>query len=737
MSSPPISVSVPQVSTNSSDTSFYSKYKRWINFGILIITLLTVGYFILQAARLFANQCPVGYKFDEVAKRCVQVCKNSTDIIDEGTGECIPGCDGKKLNPEKHEIINGVCVEKCAKDVERCGTKCLSKGYICINNTICPNSQACETECCGVVDGKPTTCTNGTIMYPSEDSFILSEEGKEITIKIPKNIEGDKPEVFVLNLMNSINKLSKYKYQVTFTDKRFIFTLQSDSTTVTQPKLLFLNTLYPDNLGFTKDKFTFENRQLKSENEVKLYKCMEMPCEEDSVLCGDKCCDKRYCIYGQTCCLPEDNKEICGVGLNMTCCQKNDNGTSNCCGDQCCSKGQSCYTTNGEKSCKIKCDYKSIDGMEIACDPRPKDGQKTGEYCVNLLNKKVSYCGHSDCVFKSINYNPANVEGAGRLGTNAIDVCASNNKLYSKFRNDLAFKLSRIEKSPFDSANSTNCTAEDCISRLNEYGAQNYSIDGNICMTEFDCEKTLASNGDKCPFGEGNRQCCYDKSQVPNFTGQVCKYGLIANYNNTDCDCIKGWGCVDIINPTYNKVFGKKCAIITDPNSKVETSDTQLQCANGGKCKCEEGVYGPNCDQPTDLNKEFPVYPPKIKEYADIIRDFSSIYVIVLCAPGAEVVKTSFHGGQIYDDSKSSLVQYAKANGGFVATEYFWSRDINVYFDVKTKVTGKIRGMHFIFTQTFDRNQTGGANYKIFDNVWNDRKDGKYPGVMCCGTVFD
>lgn len=572
----------------------------------IIIIIISFSFIIYFIVRSFRSTCPDGSEFNDKLNKCVPICKDPLILNSDGTN-CI--CPNNKI------LKNGTCIKNCSGDTPLlCGTdNCYSEQtFKCINDTLCNNSLSCGNYCC-----EPNQkCSKGKIIFLNDDSFLLKEPNNDITITIPKNLKGYSfdinddinylPEI----LQNLLNKNTKnYKYNITFKEadnnevkNRFLeFTVKNNGTF--QPTFDFSQTKNPEKLGFSNSKYTFDNNSLVSGN-IETFVCEITPCDEDEIICDNKCCPKDSCINVKgksTCCNEKDGYKICGSGDNISCCP-----SGSCCNGICCSEGLVCH----DNKCMKKCEFNDKKGNELFCDP---DLDQTGEHCINLDNKKISYCGHKDCTFNSVIYYPPAIEGPNHTDKNAIDVCVSNVKGNCTFNpsnfniNNINFlnenpeckyytiyddnlKLERTELTTFDSEYSKNCTADDCESRLNEYGIIDVNTDETeLCNSRFDCKKVLEKNGVNCPFGENNPQCCYINKK---YTGQVCDKGRIAYYNNliNDCECIQGWTSVELPNKR-----GKKCQIvpINVPQPK-ELYNTLEKC--GEKSGCYTGYIGPNCE---------------------------------------------------------------------------------------------------------------------------------------------
>jgi hypothetical protein len=573
----------------------------------IILIIVSFSFIIYFIVRSFRSTCPEGLEFNDKLNKCVIKCKDPLIINSDGS-ECI--CPDNKI------LKNDVCVKDCKGDTPLlCGTdQCYSDStFKCIDNKLCSNSLSCGKYCCELNQ----KCSNGKIIFLDNDVFILKEQDNDIPITIPKNLKGYNFDinddsnylpVFLQNLLNA-NTKNKYEYTVTLNQQTsngnvktyLTFTVKNNATF--QPTFDFSNSKNPEKLGFSKSKYTFEKNSLVSGN-IETFVCEVRPCDEDEIICDNRCCLKDSCINVKgkdTCCNEKDGYTICGSGDNLSCCP-----IESCCNGICCSEGLVCHNNK----CMKKCDFNDKNGNELFCDP---DLDQNGEHCINLDNKKISYCGHKDCTFNSVIYYPPSIEGTKHTDKNAIDVCVSNVKGNCTFNsskfdiNNLNFldenpeckyytiyddnlKLERTELTTFNKEYSKNCTASDCESRLNEYGIIDVNTDeSELCNARFDCKKVLEKNGINCPFGDNDPQCCYINNK---YTGQVCDKGRIAYYNKltNDCDCIQGWTPIELQNKR-----GKKCQIVpvNVPQPK-ELYNTLEKCNE--KSGCYIGFIGDNCE---------------------------------------------------------------------------------------------------------------------------------------------
>jgi hypothetical protein len=738
----------------------------------IIIIIISFSFIIYFIVRSFRSTCPDGTEFNDKLNKCVPICKDPLILNSDGTNCICP--DNKVLKDDK-------CVKNCTGDTPLlCGDdNCYSSATsTCINGKLCPNSLSCGNYCCELNQ----KCSNNKIIFLNDDSFILKEKDNDIIISVPKNLKGYSfdindtnylPEI-LQNLLN-MNTKNKYKYNITFKEsndngivnKILQFNVSNNSTF--QPAFDFSKMINPEKLGFKNDKYQFNNNSLESSN-IETYVCEVRPCDDDEIICDNTCCPKDSCIEVQgksICCNEKDGFIICGSGNTVSCCPKG----IVCCNGICCSEGEDCI--NGK--CMIKCKYNDKNGNILHCDP---DYEQTGEHCVDLDNKKISYCGHKDCTFNAVAYYPTAIEGPNHMDKNAIDVCVSNlngncsfnpssfninvkdinninflkndnyqnsNCKYYTIYND-KLKLERTEIAPFASEYSKNCTADDCEGRINEYGVIDVTTDeSKLCLANFDCKKVLEKNGTNCPFGENHPQCCYNNN---NYTGQVCDKNQIAYYNRqtNDCDCIQGWTPIELPNKR-----GTRCEIVSvnSPRPKILSN---IDCG----VTCYTGNTGPDCENYVSVqnytNSDVIIILNKIANemgYKNISQIFTNLpwnpaeYVIML--PLINVLKTkeqpvnrNYYGPFIsivarnyYD--QGSLAQLFRDKlyndyGGDLITN---SGNNNIQFNYKNGIEPN-SGAAYVNINLFGYLIEGSwfyPNTKYFQSIYNNSSSYKGDGV--------
>lgn len=584
---------------------------------LIIISFSIIIYFITKS---FRSTCSSGFEFNDKLNKCVPKCDSPLVINEDGT-KCI--CkDNKIFNKETQK-----CVKNCKIDNPDspllCGTdSCYSsENSQCINGEVCPNSLSCNNKCCKI----GTYCSNGRIIFENTDTFKLFEKNYDIDISIQKNLIGYSLDpkdtsnylpVILENLLNE-NTKNNYKYTISLEKNNLIFNITNNNTF--QPTFDFTNMKNPEKIGFSNKIFEFKDNQLKS-NSIDIFTCEKRSCNDNEIICDNNCCQKEYCIKdysnnNNVCCNEKDGYKICksDSNENTTCCSPN----RSCCNGNCCSEGEDCI--NGV--CISRCKYPNKNGNILHCD------DKQNEHCINIENRKISYCGHKDCTFNTVQYWPPLIDGPGHSEKtkNAIITCVdntngkcgldnqnddSNCKYYTKNNNKL--NLQRFEISPFSESKNKNCTSDDCDNRLNEYGVESVNVynnkiclanfncptilkeNENNCVANFNCATILEKNGNDCPFGNNHPQCCYNDSE---YTGQICKQNLIAYYNSdtNDCDCILGWEIKELPNKR-----GTYCEIIKNGDKKPNDPKkfSTVKCGTN----CNIGYYGDNCENIVDVN---------------------------------------------------------------------------------------------------------------------------------------
>ena len=595
-----------------------------LNITQILVIFLIIGAFagiIYFVTNSFKTTCLTGYHFDKNYNSCVVDCPQGQVNIG-GNGEC--GCQ----DPNR-QLINGECVLTCAEGQSKCGDPGNEKCYYNLNqtclsdNTLCLNSLTCGDNCCTNL----TTCSEGNIVFLTDDNFTVTEGSQVYDLIIKKSLIGyttNELEIYLQNLLNYKKDISKdntitptpsvpvgFTYSVKFdSNNKLTFTVTNNGNTL--PSFNIKNMKYPENLGFKKFgdlSFSLDNSGnylLKSDNSIDLYTCNSVPCSSNKTPCGDVCCNSDSCINNKICCSEEDNNEICDNG---SCCPKDSTGNSNCCGNNCCDSKNNEVCMNGK--CVVKCKYPDSNGNDIYCTP--DTNSESGQYCINVTNsnpivnngQNYSYCGNNKCLFDTVNYDPANVTGPGYKDSEGLPVCkTSDGKLYSYIpQGGITDALSRTEYSPFYNKTVKNCSASDCDARLKEHGVLNVNVNQieNGCNATFDCNTVLETNPSTCPFGTMNPQCCYSSGDPNSFTGQVCPSGQIANLNSTTgkCDCIYGWGCFEGTN-------GNVCDVVTSDNLNNVT-DSNIYgslsgCMNSGKCNCKTGWSWDGITTPKSCN---------------------------------------------------------------------------------------------------------------------------------------
>jgi hypothetical protein len=584
---------------------------------LLIISIVSFVGLIMYVVKSFLATCPVKTHYSNELNRCVKDCDKPLKNDIDGTCVC--------PNPNE-QYVGGNCVPKCPKDKPKlCSVvnKCYSEiQQTCLKDNLCNNEQVCGDNCCTPENGQPTTCSNGDIIFKTQDSFIVIEDNsKNLTITIKagnysttdSTSENYYPTVLAKLLTNaSGTSKNNYVYTVTLDGDKLTFKV-SNNTTGFQPSFNFPYeiTTKPSNFGFDftteADLKKFSANTLTS-NDLARYVCYITGCSNGQEVCGDYgCCDPDSCLKHNevSICCDKKTHNICGTGPNGSCCPKD----QVCCGDVCCGDGEIC---GKDGKCKIACLFKDRDTRNtVYCDPSPKDQEKTGDYCVDMGDKydpnAYSYCGHNKCIIKPFQPDPPNVvSNSVKYGVQPtiIPVCkSSDGKLYSGNSTlNLGFGLTRTLDITFDQTQSEICTKNDCEQLYKyEYGLEHAHGDENNtkCNATYRCADILdyndKQNNGKCPF-ENTTQCCFDSNG--NFTGQVCPFDTISYFNGSGFDCIKGWRQIDISAPGH----GKKCVPVGE-NESTPDPIYSVKCTPGVSIKeccqssCTRGFIGENCDQ--------------------------------------------------------------------------------------------------------------------------------------------
>jgi hypothetical protein len=583
---------------------------------LLVISIASFVGLILYVVKAFKGTCPEKTHYSKELSQCVQDC--DPPLVNDIDGSCV--CPNKT-----DQYVGGKCIPICPKDRPNlCAgpNQCYSdEQKMCLNDKIlCNIEQVCGDNCCTPENGQPTTCSKGNIIFKSADLFYVTEVNSiNITITIPtgtysttdSGIDSYYPKVLGEKLTSASQDTgNKYQYTCSFDGTKLVFTVLNNSGF--QPTFDFGKTVDPSKFGFEFKTYSFTNGTLTSDSLIVNY-CYVTECPSGQEVCGDEgCCDPDSCLThnGVSKCCDKKFANICGTGPNATCCPKD----QECCGNVCCSDGEICGEDN---KCKIACLLPDKDGKKLYCDPNPKGDKEEGDFCVDDISNKYSYCGHNECIVKESEPNPPNLRGPNPpLSKIVLPVCmSSDGNLYSgNYSLNSGIKLSRDLSMNFNKDLSELCTKNDCMQLYKYHGIKNLEpIYDDLkpvgCSATFECAKILDENdkeySNRCPFGDGSTQCVYDSNG--NFTGQVCPDTTFAYYNSSGGfdGCIKGWKSVDI-----SQGHGKKCVTVGKDDQSPDVvysrkcvssdTDTSICC----KDECIGGFIGENCDQVISDNEQ-------------------------------------------------------------------------------------------------------------------------------------
>jgi len=625
-----------------------------ILFIVSIVSFAAIIYYVIKS---FNQTCPETTHFDKALNQCVQDCVEPQ--INDIDGSCI--CPNKT-----DQFIGGECVPTCPKEKpDLCGSTCYSKlqKSCSTKNELCNIEQTCGDECCGNINGRTTVCSNGDIIFKSPETFFVIEANNvnnKIIIPFGNYSTTDDtkdnyyPKVLSDLLTASSKTTNSYKYDVKLDENKLVFNVSNNGGVQPSFKFDYGVTNEPSKLGFDFSTQSFSSDTLTSANPLITFYCYDSECPSGQEACGDYgCCNNDSCLISTNglkyCCPTSQGNKICGVGDNRSCCSVE----QECCGEICCAIGEKCI--NGK--CQITCTYPDKNGNKLFCDPVPKDGKKSGQYCVDIDSKNQSYCGHSDCKFNSYTYTPVELYGKNGpiIGIPPLKVCSSSDgKLYSNFYDKNGSGLSKKISTSINKDTSEFCTTNDCEQLYNKFDfVKNINVGENTCDVDFECKQILDYNDkfkkddkDKCPFGPESRQCCYDTSG--NFTGQICPDGTISYFNGRDFECIKGWKLSDISGG-----HGKECTIVgaNDMLSELQFPNKCPKGNTGTNCcytQCSYGFEGESCNTISKLTSLFKTNPAT---YINTMISYYS-YLWILAGPGVDLQiddTTTFTQGQLYD----------------------------------------------------------------------------------------